>query len=36
MTIWRAYGVHAWPTLVVIGADGTIAGSVPGEPDPTG
>jgi thiol-disulfide isomerase/thioredoxin len=34
MTIWRAYGVQAWPTLVVIDADGTIAGVVPGEPDP--
>jgi thiol-disulfide isomerase/thioredoxin len=34
MTIWRAYGVQAWPTLVVIGADGKIAGSIPGEPDP--
>ena len=34
MTIWREYGVQAWPTLVVIGADGNVAGSVPGEPDP--
>src|ERR1700691_6351020 len=34
MTIWRAYGVQAWTTLVVIGADGEGAGSVPGEPDP--
>ena len=34
MTIWRAYGVQAWPTLVVIDVDGTIAGVVPGEPDP--
>jgi thiol-disulfide isomerase/thioredoxin len=34
MTIWRAYGVQAWPTLVVIGADGNVAGSVSGEPDP--
>ncbi len=34
MTIWRAYGVRAWPTLVVIDANGTIAGVVPGEPDP--
>ena len=34
MTIWRAYGVQAWPTLVVIGADGNVAGVVPGEPDP--
>src|SRR5271155_3658111 len=34
MTIWREYGVQAWPTLVVIGADGNVAGSIPGEPDP--
>lgn len=34
MTIWRAYGVQAWPTLVVIGSDGTVAGAIPGEPDP--
>jgi len=34
MTIWRAYGVQAWPTLVVIGADGNVAGTIPGEPDP--
>ena len=34
MTIWRAYNVQAWPTLIVIDADGSIAGSVPGEPDP--
>jgi len=34
MTIWRAYGVQAWPTLVVIGSDGTVAGKLPGEPDP--
>src|SRR5271156_1270179 len=34
MTIWQAYGVQAWPTLVVIGADGNVAGTIPGEPDP--
>src|SRR6202046_1639244 len=34
MTIWRAYGVQAWPTLVVIGADGNVAGTSPAEPDP--
>ena len=34
MKIWRAYGVQAWPTLVVIGADGNVAGTVAGEPDP--
>jgi thiol-disulfide isomerase/thioredoxin/sugar lactone lactonase YvrE len=34
MTIWRAYGVQAWPTLVVIGSDGEPVGAIPGEPDP--
>src|SRR5579862_3955939 len=34
MTIWRAYGVQAWPTLVVIGPDGKVIGMIPGEPDP--
>src|SRR5262249_12159183 len=34
MQIWRAYGINAWPTLVVIGADGQVLGLVPGEPDP--
>jgi thiol-disulfide isomerase/thioredoxin len=34
MTLWHAYGVQAWPTLVVIGSDGNVAGAIPGEPDP--
>jgi thiol-disulfide isomerase/thioredoxin/sugar lactone lactonase YvrE len=34
MTIWRIYGVRAWPTLVVIGSDGYVLGAIPGEPDP--
>ena len=34
MKIWREYGVQAWPTLVVIGADGNVAGTIAGEPDP--
>jgi len=34
MKIWREYGVQAWPTLVVIGSDGNVAGTVAGEPDP--
>ncbi|MDD5542947.1 MAG: thioredoxin-like domain-containing protein [Acidobacteriia bacterium] len=29
--IWRAYGVNAWPTLVLIDPDGYIVGKVPGE-----
>lgn len=34
MTIWRAYGVQAWPTLALIGADGRMIALAPGEPDP--
>ena len=34
MEIWREYGVQAWPTLVVVGSDGNVAGTVAGEPDP--
>ncbi len=30
-SIWRKYGARAWPTLVVIGADGVIIGAVSGE-----
>lgn len=33
MTIWNAYAIQAWPTLVVIGADGNILEQIPGEPD---
>lgn len=29
--IWRAYGVNAWPTLVLIDPDGYIVGKIPGE-----
>ena len=31
MRIWTEYGVHAWPTLVLVTPDGKIAGSVSGE-----
>ena len=34
MSIWQAYDIQAWPTLVVIGPDGNIIGQIPGEPDP--
>ncbi|MEP6939959.1 MAG: hypothetical protein ABI846_09355, partial [Rudaea sp.] len=34
MTIWQAYDVQAWPTLVIVGADGNIIGQIAGEPDP--
>lgn len=34
MTLWQAYGVEAWPTLVLIGADGKVLGQVQGEPEP--
>lgn len=30
--IWRAFGVNAWPTLVVIDTDGTVAATNAGEP----
>ena len=33
MSIWNAYGVNAWPTLVIIGADGRRIAQVSGEPD---
>jgi len=33
MTIWTAYGVHAWPTLAIVAPDGDLLGLVPGEPD---
>jgi thiol-disulfide isomerase/thioredoxin len=29
--IWRAYGVQAWPTVALIGADGALIGLQPGE-----
>lgn len=32
MTIWQSYAIRAWPTLVFIRPDGTIAGLAPGEP----
>ncbi|MEP0813046.1 MAG: redoxin domain-containing protein [bacterium] len=31
MAIWNSFGVHAWPTLVLITPDGKIAGSLSGE-----
>jgi sugar lactone lactonase YvrE/peroxiredoxin len=31
-TIWRNYGVNAWPTLFLIGADGKAMAKIPGEP----
>ena len=34
LSIWRDYRIEAWPTLVIIGADGNILARVPGEPDP--
>lgn len=35
MSIWKEYGVQAWPTLVLVGPDGMILGQLAGEPDPT-
>src|SRR5213075_346918 len=34
MRIWSEYAVRSWPTLIVIGPDGTLAAVAPGEPDP--
>lgn len=31
--VWSAYGIRAWPTLVILGADGVIVGQSIGEPD---
>lgn len=31
MAIWRAFAVRAWPTLVLVGPDGRIVGTVSGE-----
>ena len=31
MAIWKSYDVQAWPTLIVVGADGKIIGQVSGE-----
>jgi thiol-disulfide isomerase/thioredoxin len=31
MQIWNMFNVNAWPTLVLIGADGSIAADIPGE-----
>ncbi len=34
LSIWKDYGVQAWPTLVIIGPDGIVLGQIAGEPDP--
>lgn len=31
LRVWRQYGVRSWPTTVLIGADGVVVGSAPGE-----
>jgi DNA-binding beta-propeller fold protein YncE len=31
--MWSQYGIRAWPTLVIVGADGVIVGASSGEPD---
>jgi thiol-disulfide isomerase/thioredoxin len=33
-SIWSAYAVRSWPTLVFLRPDGTVAAVAPGEPDP--
>src|SRR5262245_28221686 len=30
----RRYQIPSWPTLIILGPDGTIAHAAPGEPDP--
>ena len=34
LSLWKEYGVQAWPTLVIIGPDGAVLGQLAGEPDP--
>src|ERR1700743_3326295 len=34
LSLWKAYGVQAWPTLVIVGADVSLLGKLAGEPDP--
>ena len=34
MTLWSEYCVKAWPTLIFIAPDGTVLGTLAGEPDP--
>jgi DNA-binding beta-propeller fold protein YncE len=34
LSIWKRYGIRAWPTLVFIGPDLYYLGQLPGEPDP--
>ena len=35
LSIWRDYGVEAWPSLVIVDADGSVLTRLAGEPDPT-
>lgn len=34
LSIWRDYGVEAWPTLVIVGPDGNVLLRLAGEPNP--
>jgi DNA-binding beta-propeller fold protein YncE len=34
--ITESFGVRGWPTLVVVGPDGSILATIPGEPEPQG
>ena len=31
MKVWKAYGAHSWPTLVLIAPDGNVVGALSGE-----
>jgi thiol-disulfide isomerase/thioredoxin len=31
MILWKAYGINAWPSLILIGTDGSVIGKVSGE-----
>jgi len=31
MKVWKSYGVHSWPTLVLIAPDGNVVGALSGE-----
>ncbi|HYR62972.1 MAG TPA: alkyl hydroperoxide reductase [Actinomycetota bacterium] len=36
MAITSSYGVRGWPTMVVVGPDGYVLATLPGEPEPQG
>jgi len=36
MDITSSFGVRGWPTLVLVGPDGSLLGTIAGEPEPQG